>query len=63
VTIDGSVLPQIGGLNDLFWGGAWCSNDAIHGTFSIPDAGTLSLIGSAMVIAALFGRRKRTEKP
>jgi len=36
-----------------------CGNDNLIGKASIPDATTLSLLGSAMVIAALFGRRKR----
>jgi hypothetical protein len=38
-----------------------CGNDNLIGK-SIPDATTLSLLGSAMVIAALFGRRKRFVK-
>jgi len=36
-----------------------CGNDNLMGdTRTIPDAAPLTLLGSAMVIAALFGRRK-----
>jgi hypothetical protein len=54
-----------GGVLDVFWAGASCSNDAVAGSVnlsnpgtSVPDAGIVWLLGSAFVAMGILGRKK-----
>ena len=49
-----------GGVLDIFWAGASCSNDAIAGsvTLSVPDAGIMWLLGPVFIALGLLGRKK-----
>lgn len=58
VTIAAADIDFTGNEIGVFWGGMTCSNDAIEGTASIPDATALVLLGSAMLIGGVYGRKK-----